>query len=466
MLHVESRSAYVTRANSWRVSLAIGGTAFLLVVLLLGTRKIASLKATEAKPSQQTTGALVQSGNTAGHGGARKKAPASPRSGLPVNPKLATVYARLPLGFEANQGQTDPQVKFLSRGRGYGLFLTSDEAILTLREPAGAVVAAVGKPSHLPEFLIGSEVPKFEAELARRLSEPLQQSALRMRLVGGAPDASVVGLGELPGKSNYFIGSDRNKWHTQIPTYTQVRYQGVYPGVDLVYHGNHGRLEYDFVVGPGANPGAIRLEVRPLSQVTNTPARIDSRGDLVVSTQSGEVRFHKPTAYQQSSRSRRPRSTSLVAASFVLQETGYISFEVGEYDRSKPLIIDPILTYSTFLGGSGDDFGNAISVDGLGNIYVTGGTTSSDFPVSGSVVQTAYGGPDGGYQAVNGDVFVSKLNPSGTALVYSTYLGGKGDDNAYSIVVDNTGSIYLAGGTNSSDFPVTPVLIGQRPGSV
>jgi len=284
-----------------------------------------------------------------------------------------------------------------------------------------------------------------------------------MKLVGANPKALVVGLGELPGKSNYFVGNDPKKWRTNVSTYSKVRYKDVYPGIDLVYHGNQGQLEYDFVVAPGADPHAITLEVKTrhseakaLRGQTETRARIDADGNLVLPTEGGEVRFHKPCVYQLISDSGSQTARRYVDSHYVLKHGDQVGFEVAAYDAGKALIIDPVLSYSTYLGGSMDDFGNAITVDSAGNIYVTGGTTSSNFPTTPGVVQTGYAGADGGYQSVDGDVFVTKLNPSGSALVYSTYLGGKGDDNAYGIVVDATGNVYLTGGTNSSDFPVTP----------
>jgi len=285
-----------------------------------------------------------------------------------------------------------------------------------------------------------------------------------MSLVGANAKAPVVGLGELSGKVNYFVGNDPEKWRSNVSTYAKVQYKDVYPGVDLVYHGNQGQLEYDFVVAPGADPRRITLdvktqhsEVEALRSQTETQARIDVDGNLVLPTEGGEVRFHKPRVYQLIPGSGTQTARRYVDSHYVLKDGDQIGFEVAAYDAGKALIIDPVLGYSTFLGGSMDDFGNAITVDSGGNIYVTGGTTSSNFFTTPNASQTIYAGDSGsGYQSVIGDVFVTKLSPSGSTAIYSTYLGGAGGDNAYAIAVDAANNVYLTGGTNSLDFPVTP----------
>lgn len=372
-------------------------------------------------------------------------------------------FGNLPLNFEANRGQTDRQVKFLSRGRGYTLFLTNSGAVLKLRNLSAMAAPAISQKFGSKDLLFGPKT--FAAEYESRTARPQPQppTAVHMELVGANPNAPVAGLSELPGKSNYFIGDDPKKWHTNVPTYARVEYKNVYPDINLMYHGRHSQLEYDFVVAPGADPRVITLKVKlehsklaAARGQTETRARIDAQGDLVVPAEVGEVRFQKPVAYQLISSSGTQSSRSYVDCRYVFLEGGKIGFEVAAYDESKALTIDPVLAYSSYLGGSMDDFGNAITVDGLGNIYVTGGTTSTNFPVTSGVVQTTYGGADGGYQSVNGDVFVTKLSPDGSTMVYSTYLGGAGDENAYGIVADVAGNVYLTGGTNSSNFPTTP----------
>ena len=360
-------------------------------------------------------------------------------------------YGRLPLSFEANQGQTDEQVKFLSRGKGYTLFLTSTEAVLSLNSRQNAPRAQRDISTSYSAALASSAV-----------SSPKQRSAvLRMKLVGANPEAEVVGREELPGKSNYFIGNDPKQWRTNVPHYAKVKYEDVYPGIDLVYYGtNQRQLEYDFVVAPGADPRAIRLGFEGAETV-----EVDAAGHLVVELPDGEVRFQKPRIYQPAEGGtgrglgrRSPVGRRWVAGRFVLRDNREISFDVGPYDAAQPLIIDPVLVYSTYLGGSGDDVGRGIGVDSAGNAYLTGFTTSANFPTA-SPLQAGFGGG-------NRDAFVTKLNPTGSALLYSTYLGGSGDDLARGIAVDSAGNAYLTGFTASTNFPTASPLQAGFAGGV
>src|SRR5579863_2504790 len=295
-------------------------------------------------------------------------------------------YGQLPLNFEANIGQVrqgSNAVKFLSRGAGYALFLTSDEAVLALR---------------------GRE-----------------ESVLLMKLEGANLQAKVAGAEALPGKSNYLIGNDPREWRTSVPTYAKVKYENVYPGVDLVYYGNQGQLEYDFVVAPGADPKAITLNVAAgLSRHgknggVKPPLRIDRNGNLVVKISGDEVRFHKPFVYQPS-RTPNPESRTPIEGRYRLAGQ-QVTFSVGSYDRTKPLVIDPALSYSTYLGGSGADAGFGITVDSSGNAYVAGGTCSTDFPIVPGAFQSTYGGSTFCSFGSYGDAVVTKFNPAGSALV-------------------------------------------------
>ena len=328
-------------------------------------------------------------------------------------------YGRLPLTFEANQGQTDPQVKFVSRGAGYNLFLTTSEAVLTLRRAS-----------------------RREPNSPRAKAPPQEEKSavLHVKLVGAnATTTEVSGKDELSSKSNYFIGNDPKKWHTNIRQYASVRYANLYPGVDLVYYGNQRELEYDFVLQPGANPDAIRLGIEGASKL-----RLD-RGDLVLSSPGGDVRLRRPYTYQEVNGTKRE-----VSSHYVMNRKHEVGFRVASYDRDTPLIIDPVLAYSTYLGGSTNDAAYDIAVDSAGDAYVTGVTTSTDFPTA-NAFQSAYGGGIS-------NAFVTKINADGTALVYSTYLGGSSDDLGQSIAVDSAGSVYLTGYTGSPDFPtVKPI---------
>jgi hypothetical protein len=328
------------------------------------------------------------------------------------------------MSFEANGGQTHPSVSFLSRGRGYALFLTGREAVLTLQNPLSA---------------------------ARGQNAPASGSALRLQLLGANTHAIVSGRDELPGKANYFLGNDPSKWRRNIPTYAKVRYESVYPGINLVYYGTQGgELEYDFVVAPGADPQAIALGIETQG---HAPLRVNSEGDLVVHLPSGDVQLHKPVVYQTE-----PRVASSTAGSspsaphpsrveghYALDAQNHVRFELGPYDHHRPLVIDPVLIYATYLGGSGGDIGYDIAVDSSLDAYIAGVTNSSNFPFSGSAYQSAYKG--------NGDCFVTKLNSAGTSLLYSTYIGGSQTDTATALAVYN-GNVIITGYTNSVDFPI------------
>jgi hypothetical protein len=359
--------------------------------------------------------------------------------------QLASAYGMLPLSFEANQGQANPRVKFISRGSGYSLFLTSTEIVLALsgstsresklegRKPKAEAAGLLSGRGAANEFL---ERKRNAADLPGKPA--VQETVLRMKLVGANPAPKISGVDELPGKSNYFIGNDPKKWRTNVPTYAKVNYQRVYPGVDLVYHGTQGKLEYDFVVAPGADPGVIRLSFEGADRL-----ELDSQGDLVLRTAAGELRQHKPVVYQEVAGARHA-----VSGSYVLRGQRQAGFEIARYDASQPLIIDPVLSYSTYLGGDNFDEGLGIAVDSAGNAYGAGFTGSTNFPTTTGAFQTTLGG--------GRNAFVTKLNPTGSTLVYSTYLGGSLFDEGLGIAVDATGSAYVTGDTQSSNFPTTP----------
>jgi hypothetical protein len=361
--------------------------------------------------------------------------PASPSQKTPPAQKaqIAENYGKLPLSFEANTGQADKSVKFLSRGSGYGLFLTGNEAVLELLE-SGVRSKRFGAMSALPRT-------KDEGQRTTN-------SVLRLKVVNANRDAAVTGADELPGKVNYFIGNDPAQWHTSVPTYAKVRYTDIYPGVDLIFYGNQQQLEFDFAVAPKADPGAIRLRFSGPNHVHLAP-----NGDLIVSTANGSLTIRKPAIYQDVDGRRVPRSGGFA---FLAKNT--VAFRLGSYDRGRALVVDPVLVYSTFLGGSGDPNAaligggaSAIAADSEGNAYVVGATLSTDFPITAGAFQTTnQAGAKGGSNA-----FIAKLNPTGTALIYSTYLGGSGGDYGNAITVDAAGDAYVAGQTASANFPVT-----------
>ena len=341
--------------------------------------------------------------------------------------KAAVSFAKLPLSFEANQGQTDARVKFLSRGPGYTLFLTGDEVTLELQKPG--VRSQESGAGHIRSAL----------QRTTGYGERTTNHVLRLKLVNANRNAAVVGESALPGKSNYFIGNDPDKWRTNVPTYAKVKYEGVYPGVDLVFYGNQRQLEHDFVVAPGGDASRIALRLGGSKKVS-----LDAEGNLAIAVEGGEVRLQRPLVYQEDSGGRRE-----VPGGYILRGAREVAFKVGAYDPTEPLVIDPVLEYSTYLGGSRSDFGVSIAVDSSGNAYVAGYTESSNFPTTAGAFQTSL-------TASAGNGFVTKLNSSGSALVYSTYLGGNNGDGAFGIAVDLSGNAYVTGYTGSSDFPTTP----------
>lgn len=345
-------------------------------------------------------------------------------------------FAALPLAFEQNQGQTDGQVKYMARASGYELFLTGNDAVFSLHTntPGDA------------DARRGVRTPELRNKNLRNDS-PGRPSAVRMRLVNGKSDATVTATEPLPGKSNYFIGNDPKKWHTNVAQYGRVSYQSIYPGIDLAYYGAQSKLEFDFIVAAQSDPAAIDLAFSGVRRLAT-----DEAGNLIVSSAAGDILLHKPVAYQRQGGTRQP-----VDARFVLKPHNEVHFQLGEYDRGRELIIDPSVTYATYLGGSAEDDGYGIGFDGSGNAYVTGQTQSTDFPL----IAGGYSGSNnGGF-----DVFVSKIAANGASLIYSTYVGGGGDDSGNALAVDSAGDVFVTGGTKSSDFPKINPLQGTLNGS-
>jgi hypothetical protein len=320
------------------------------------------------------------------------------------SPPLAGML-NLPLRFEPNRGQVDDRVRFLARGPGYGLYLTTEGATLALRR-AGARAAA--------------------------------PAVVSMHLAGGRRDVQPV-AGELePGVTNYLLGNDRARWKTGIEGYARVRYPAVLPGVDLVYHGSDQRqLEYDVELAPGADPKAIALVFEGVSALHVRPD-----GSAVLSLPRGEIVEHAPVAYQLARDGRREP----VEVRYAARAAG-LGFAVGAYDRARPLVIDPVFGFSTYLGGTtGGEIAWGVAVDSADNVIVAGQTESTNFPGPNPLFTNNAGGIDG---------FVAKLNPSGSSLIFSTYYGGGGTDIIYGVTVDATGDIFITGDTGSSNFPVT-----------
>jgi hypothetical protein len=353
----------------------------------------------------------------------------------PTQAKNALVvrnFGRLPLSFERNQGQTDSRVRFLTHSGADTLFLTPSEAVFTL-------------PSY-PR----NQLSQGERRNALRATEKRRQVTVRMQMVGSNPKATAMQQQPLAGRINYFLGKAPNKWQAGVPTFGRVGFHQVYPGVDLVYYGNQKHLEYDFLVAPRADPKQVKLHFAGAQGV-----HINTVGDLIVRVQGRELTWRKPTVYQQDAAGKRS-----VPARFRLKRLpngqAGVGFALGRYDTNRPLVIDPVLLYSTFLGGSAFGSASSIAIDSSGDAYITGITQSIDFPTTAGAFQRVNHGPGvaADYTAFN--VFVTKLNPTGTALIYSTYLGGSNRDIASGIAIDSSDSAYVTGQTSSPDFPTTP----------
>ncbi|MEP7336911.1 MAG: SBBP repeat-containing protein [Acidobacteriota bacterium] len=394
-------------------------------------------------------------------------------------------YGKLPLSFEINRGQADKQVKFLARAGSSSLLLKNDEAVLTLSREEKAKDSTKAA-RHFP----------LDEPPSRRIT-----ATVKMKLLNANPNPRIVGLEEQQAKSSYFVGSDPKQWTTDVPNYAKEKYEQVYPGIDLIFYGNPQKLEYDFVVAPGADPKQIKLNFAGAQKM-----RMDVNGDLLLQTKAGEVRQHKPVMYQEVNGERRA-----ITGRYLLSG-GQVGFEVGAYNASKPLVIDPIIVYATFFGGDGcravavDKDGNAyvsaqipatpgafkgegeysvsklnaagtaliysatfvieqsdrindLAVDAAGNCYFTGTTKSATFPTTPGAFQTSFGRTGNNFY----NAFVTKLNAAGNTLLYSTFLGGdissanEGKSTVgYAIALDAQGNAYVTGRTIMADFPVTP----------
>ena len=317
-----------------------------------------------------------------------------------AEPRAVENFGKLPLAFEKNQGQAAPAADFLARGAGYHVSLSHGNAHIVWRCDKGTAPASVD-----------------------------------LRLVGAASNPRVAGRNALAGKVNYFIGNDPARWRTDIPTFGRVEYAEVYRGIDLAYYGNEGRLEYDFIVAPGSDPHLIRIAAGGARKV-----QIDAGGDLLLDTAGGEVRFRRPVSYQEIAGARHPVKSKYEIAGF-----SEVRFTMGSYDVRYPLVIDPSLAYSTYLGGSSAESGVAIAVGPDGNAFVTGISYSTDFPLV-NAEQASY--------PLDGAMFVTKFNATGSGLVYSTYFGSSDTDAVHAIAVDSSGNAYIVGSTASTDFPL------------
>jgi hypothetical protein len=365
-------------------------------------------------------------------------------------------YTTLPMGFEVNHGQAPSEVQFVSRGSGYGLFLTADGAVLGMRLPPRRFSQASLKSRQLPgegpapRSIDPSNRENYGESLGSDEQNPVM---LRLKLIGANSTTRPTGLDPLSGKSNHFIGRDPSKWHVGVSNYARVSYPEIYPGIELVYYGNQRHLEYDFILAPGAAPAQIAWQLQGDSKVAPTTT-IDPQGNLVVSIGGGAVHFKKPLAYEidPNQGGGAERSRVILKCSYVLKGNNQFGFAVRGHDPAKRLVIDPVVEYSTYLGGSADDGGLSVSLDSNGDAYVTGQTLSVNFPLQNASQSTCVSCTAATPAT---DVFVTKFNSTGSSLIYSTYLGGSLTDEGLGIAVDAAGDALVTGLTFSTDFPVT-----------
>ncbi|MFN2547890.1 MAG: PKD domain-containing protein [Myxococcales bacterium] len=325
----------------------------------------------------------------------------APKAAFAASSAVVPGYGRLAIRFERNDGQTDPRVRFIARASGTMLFLTGSEAVLALH----------GKDA---------------------------STAVRMKFLDANPAPLVEGLDALPGVTNYFLGSDPAGWRTGVPSFGRVVHRGVYPGVEVIFHGQGRELEYDLVLEAGADPRKIRVAFEGADRTF-----LDREGNVLIATAAGTLIQRAPSLYQE-----RGGGRVSVPGRYALRPDGSIGIELGAYDPALELVVDPVLAYSTFLGGPGNESGVAIAADRGGNSFFLGNAASTNFPVSNPVRAYASGV----------DAVVTKIDPTGSNLIWSTYLGGSLDDVGTAIALDASGNAYLAGHTRSTNFPVLNAL--------
>jgi len=396
--------------SAQRPKLALGA------LLLMASLAFVIIRLTHApKPSPQSpqgTTSLVAASDQAGRTTPKTKPDPETRQNI-----LQSVEQQS-LRFEANQGQSDPQVKYLSHTSTYDLFLTPTEAVVLLKKSSERDAAT----------------RKLQSTV-KGTGHTTVSATLRTRLVGGNPEPKVVGLGMLPGRTNYYIGNNPEKWRTHVPHFESVKYEAVYPGTDLIYHGSQKQLEYDFQLAPAADPTIITLDFDGTQSLS-----LNAKGDLVLHFDEAELVQYKPKAYQEID-SRKVE----VACQYQIKGERSVGFELGAYDKSKPLVIDPVIVgYATYLGGSQGEAATSIAIDSQGFTYITGTVTSFDFPATiGARHDTFWE-----------DVFITKFMTDGSSLEYSTILGGIYGDDGYGIAVDKDYSAYVVGPTSSPDYPL------------
>ena len=350
---------------------------------------------------------------------------------------INATYGNIPLYFTKNAGQLGEKIKFYERGSGHVTYFSNDGVHLHWISSIQKDVEGLSEkaPSESGGIFLESPNPPDVQDPSK---EGYVESSVRLKFIGSNENCEIIGDEELSGKVNYFIGNDPKKWATHLPTYKTIFYKELYPGIDVKFYGKKGQLEYDVIVKSGADPSNVLFTYDGADNLI-----ISEDGDLVLSLEKTKIIQKKPYVYQNI----RGKLVERVGSFKIYDSQNMMyGFEIGAYDKDFPLIIDPILEYSTFLGGTGSDHGTSIAVDKQGNIYVVGTTQSLDFPTINAIDPTFDGG--------SLDVFVTKFNATGTAVIYSTYLGGDYTDFGYGIAVDGDGNAYVVGQTISSNFPL------------
>ncbi|MBF0317718.1 MAG: SBBP repeat-containing protein, partial [Nitrospirae bacterium] len=344
----------------------------------------------------------------------------------PDDKTVSTAYMKLPLYFIENNGQVDKRVRFYEKGASHATYFTNDGVYITL-----------------------TQAVKSKAK-SKDPSTGVKQETIKLSFKGANSNVEIVPEAMQGGRVNYFIGNDKSKWRTDIPTYRSVLYRNVYDGIDVRFYGNNSQLEYDIIVSPGSSPDVVKMSYEDVKGL-----KVRDDGALEIALRLGKIIKGRPYIYQQKDGSGKVE----VAGGFKVidrekaKKGGYnylVGFKVDKWDNAYALVLDPVLSYSTYLGGSGNDSGLGIAIDSAGNAYVTGYAISTNFPTT-SPIQATHGG--GSY-----DAFVAKLNPTGNALVYSTYIGGSGYDQGQGIAVDSSGNVYVTGATQSTNFPTVSAL--------
>ena len=320
--------------------------------------------------------------------------------GLTVPAQVPAAFGNLPLYFEANQGQADQAALFVARGNNHQFSIS----------PAGA---------------------RFELQKTDAQTKKTSLRTVQMQFVGAGSQAQIQGADELPGKINYFVGDNPAQWHTGVETFARVRIEQLYPGVNLVYYGNQRQLEYDFTVAPGANPNAVKIRFAGADKIS-----IGAQGELILTLGQDEIIQPRPVIYQTVNGARQT-----VSGGYRLVDAHTVKFALGKFDHGLPLVIDPVLSYSTYFGGNSSGEAWKVAVDTNGFVYFAGETLSAQLPTTNAFQPNYAGG------SFTGDAFVAKFSPNGTNLVYCTYLGGSRDYFAYSLAVDNAGDVFLTGAT-------------------